>query len=108
MRAKWTSRFAFSLLAASVAAPLYAQTAAEPADSHPCDQIVSACKSAGFVDGDSKAGKGLWSECINPLMRGTTDPNKKMGLPKVSPELVSACHAKDPSFGEPRKAKPKE
>jgi hypothetical protein len=73
-----------------------------------CQAVVNACKGAGFIDGDSKQGKGLWSECINPLMRGTPQSHAAtVQLPQVSPQTISDCHAADPSFGEPKAAKPK-
>jgi hypothetical protein len=97
MKSKWSLRAMLCVLALPLAGPLHAQ------DAHPCDQVVSACKSAGFIDGDSKQGKGLWSECINPIMRGTAQAHASgVQLPQVSPQVVSACHASDPSFGEPK------
>jgi hypothetical protein len=37
----------------------------------PCDQIIHACKQAGFVEGDYKKGYGLWIDCIDPIMRSS-------------------------------------
>ena len=76
---------------------------AEPA-LHPCDQIIHACKHAGFVEGDYKKGYGLWIDCIDPIMRGSKQPaNADKPLPPVSPELIEACKQKDPNFGERNK-----
>jgi len=62
----------------------------------PCDEVQQACTSAGF-----KAGTGLWSECIDPIMQGVPQPAAaKIPLPKVSPETVSACKEKHPQFGQ--------
>jgi hypothetical protein len=95
MSGKW--KVLFGVLTVSLAAPLYAQSVDA---AHPCNAIINACKSAGFIDGDSKLGKGLWGECIDPLMRGTPQSNAaKLPVPQVSPQLVNACRAKDPSFG---------
>jgi hypothetical protein len=110
MRSKWSAKVTFCVLAVPLAAPLYAQTAgAKPDDAHPCNAITSACKNAGFIDGGSKLGKGLWDECIEPLMHGTPQSKEaKLPLPQVSPQLVAACHAKEPTFGFPQKSKPKQ
>ena len=67
---------------------------------HPCDQIIHACKHAGFVEGDYKKGYGLWIDCIDPIMRGTKQPAiADKPLPEVSAELIEACRQKDPHFG---------
>jgi hypothetical protein len=71
----------------------------------PCEQIVTACKNAGFIEGDYKKGYGLHVDCINPIMRGTPQPPKAdKPLPAVSPQLVAACKQKRPNFGEGKKA----
>ena len=73
----------------------------------PCREIVAACENAGFVKGDAKAGNGLWRDCIDPIMRGSSPPARdKLALPPVSPDLVAACRAKDPRFGAPKSAAP--
>jgi hypothetical protein len=106
MRHEWSSKTAFCVLAAALAGPLYAQ-AAKPDANDPCAQIESACKSAGFHEGGSKEGKGLWSECIDPVMKGHPAA-KGAKLPGIDDKVVAACRAKHPTFGEPTKAKPKE
>ena len=58
-----------------VALSLPAQSAEQPL--RPCDQIIHACKQAGFVEGDYKKGYGLWIDCIDPIMRGA----KRQKLP---------------------------
>jgi hypothetical protein len=64
------------------------------------------CKQAGFIEGDYKTGNGLQVDCIDPIMRGKPQPPKaKLPLPQVSPQLVAACKAKHPSFGQPKPAK---
>jgi hypothetical protein len=72
-----------------------------------CQQIVAACKTAGFVKGDYEQGYGLWADCVNPIMRGTQAPRQAdKPLPSVSPELVAACKQASPSFGQGNKAQP--
>ena len=36
----------------------------------PCLQVVQACKGAGFIKNDAKDGKGLFKNCVGPLMKG--------------------------------------
>ena len=91
-------------LLASAAAPLSAP-ANQPG---PCEQIVEACKKAGFIEGDYKTGNGLHVDCINPIMRGKAQPPKaKLPLPQVSPQVVASCKQKHPNFGEPKPGQPK-
>jgi hypothetical protein len=92
-----------SLLAAAV--PSIGQNA--PRAPGPCEQIVAACKSAGFIDGDYRTGNGLHVDCIDPIMRGGGQPPKaKLPLPQVNPALVAACRQKHPKFGEPKGESP--
>jgi hypothetical protein len=82
-----------------LALSLAAQSAEQPI--RPCDQIIHACKQAGFVEGDYKKGYGLWIDCIDPIMRGTKQPAiADKPLPQVAAELIEACKQKDPNFGE--------
>jgi hypothetical protein len=105
MRQVRISTAAVCTLLAGMAAPLSAQPAAS--NPGPCEQIVEACKKAGFIQGDYKTGNGLHVDCIDPIMHGTAQPPKaKIPLPQVSPQLVAACKQKHPDFGEP-KQKPK-
>jgi hypothetical protein len=72
--------------------------------SGPCEEIESACKSAGFVQGDAKQGNGLWVDCVDPIMQGAKQPAKATKpLPSVSADVVSACKQKNPKFGEGHK-----
>jgi len=76
--------------------------------SGPCGQIVAACTNAGFVKGDGRAGYGLWRDCIDPIMRGTSQPAKAdRPIPAVSPELIAACRQIHPNFGEGNKGNAK-
>lgn len=102
MRDKWSSTAVFCVVAATLAGPLYAQSAtAKPED--PCVQIEKACVSAGYKQGEAKIGEGLWYDCYDPIMHGKKATGKKQ--PEVSPQVVAAC-AKDPNA--PGKPKPKE
>jgi hypothetical protein len=82
---------------------LFSATAmAQPAAQHgdgPCKQVKEACEKAGFVKGEAKEGKGLWRDCINPVMQGTTAAKSKLPLPSVDASVVAACKQKHPKFG---------
>ena len=67
----------------------------------PCKEIKEACEKAGFVKGEAKEGYGLWVDCIDPIMKGTPQPSKaKKPLPAVGSDLINACKAKHPNFGQ--------
>jgi hypothetical protein len=106
-----TSMLALCTVLLGLAAPAGAAPPSTPAPAKaagPCAQIAAACKQAGFIEGDYKIGTGLQVDCIDPIMRGTPQPPKaKLQLPQVSPQLVAACKAKDPAFGQPKAAKAK-
>ena len=55
----------------------------------PCMPIVKACKEAGFVKGGHKTGKGLFENCVLPVVAG-----KKI-LPNASfaPAQLQQCGA---------------
>jgi hypothetical protein len=66
-----------------VAAPLRAQA--------PCEQIRTACKNAGFVQG-GPVGERLVLDCFNPLVFGEM-PAKRVSrpLPQIASQLAAAC-----------------
>ncbi len=106
MRHVLISPAACSLLVIGLALPWAAQSAEQA--SGPCEQILAACTSAGFVKGDAKEGYGLWRDCIDPIMRGTRQPAKAdKPLPEVPPDLVAACKQIHPDFGEGKKGQAK-
>jgi hypothetical protein len=79
---------------------LIAAAAFAGANPGPCEQIKQACTNAGFIKGEAKEGKGLWRDCIDPIVQGTTAKKSVLALPTVDPSVVSACKAKHPKFGE--------
>lgn len=90
-------------VAALVSAGLFSAQAR--AAEGPCEQITVSCQSAGFQRGDAKAGNGLELDCIQPIMRGTGQPRRaSKPLPSIDPQIVAACKARDPRFGQPRNA----
>jgi len=74
---------------------------AQPAPGGPCNQIKTICEEAGFVAGAFPSGNGLDIDCIRPIIqRRPQRPEASRPLPPVDPQLVAACHAANPSFGE--------
>jgi hypothetical protein len=57
----------------------------------PCQTIATACEAAGFHRGGHKEGKGLWKDCVAPILDGRTIPGVV-----VSGDDVKACQAKRP------------
>jgi hypothetical protein len=70
-----------------------------------CGQIIVACQQAGFERGGAKAGNGIAVDCIRPIMQGKAQPRRATRpLPQVAPELVAACSAANPNFGQTTRA----
>ena len=81
--------------------------AAQPAATGPCNQIEAACRQAGFVRGAVGSGNGLIVDCIQPIMQDKPQPaNASRPLPEVSPQLVAACKANNPGYGQGGAAPP--
>jgi serine/threonine protein kinase len=65
-----------------------------------CAQIAKACALAGFGSGSGYAGKGLFTDCVDPLMQGKPQPQAAViPLPQVDPQTIAACKQVDPDFG---------
>lgn len=58
-------------------------------EDHPCMRLEGDCKSAGYVKGDHKDKKGLYKDCMQPLMNGQMPAGVT-----VSPDDIAACKAK--------------
>ena len=82
----------------SSAVVLAANASPTPKGNGPCAQIVTACQAAGFVKGEYKVGKGLWRDCVDPIVQGK-QVNSAIPLPAIDPAVVTACKAKHPKFG---------
>ena len=66
-----------------------------------CRQIMTACRDAGFVPGGRANGNGLQGDCVAPIMQGKPQRRKATKpLPQVDPEMVAACKAENPNFGQ--------
>jgi hypothetical protein len=93
------SRYLMQVTPVVLGGILIASSAAFAAGQGPCEQIVQACSSAGFIKGEFKEKKGLWRDCVDPIVQGKT-VQTAIPLPTVDPSVVSACRAKHPKFGE--------
>lgn len=64
-----------------------------------CHQIIQACRSAGFVEGENSQGIGLWDDCACPIFYHQPEPvTSKKKLPAVSAETVNDCRSRNPGF----------
>ena len=69
-------------------------SASLPAQSAPCEQIRTACKNFGFVQG-GQIGERLVLDCFNPIVFGQKPPGRgERPLPDIAPQLASACREK--------------
>jgi hypothetical protein len=67
----------------------------------PCADIREACQQAGFVRGGAREGAGLRVDCVAPIMQARPQRAKaSKPLPQIDPQLVEACKARNPNFGQ--------
>jgi hypothetical protein len=109
MRATNISLTLASLLVIGLLNPVLAQPAqpapvqpglTQPAPG-PCVQITATCLRAGFVPNGAKTGVGLAEDCIGPIIEGTPQrPQATTALPKIDPQIVTACKQQNPNFGK--------
>jgi serine/threonine protein kinase len=59
-----------------------------------CQKIVAECKKLGYIVGEWKQDNGLWKDCLDPVVKGSTPTRdgKPMTVP-VSPGDVQSCRA---------------
>ncbi len=70
----------------------------QPVPWHPCAQIAQACTRAGFVPNGAQGGLRIMSDCIRPIMLGTSK-RQTAALPQIDPQIVAACQERNPNFG---------
>jgi N-acetylglucosamine-6-sulfatase len=88
------------LLVVGLTAPLAAPAAREEG---PCGQVTAACEQAGFARGSARSGSGLLVHCVAPIMQGRAQPRRaRQPLPQINPQVVEACKASNPTFGQLR------
>jgi len=64
-----------------------------------CAQIRKVCQDSGFVQGGGKAGNGLQSDCIIPIVQGAIPRRARRPLPVVNSSTIAACKSENPNFG---------
>ena len=94
------------LLVVGLAAPLAAlaakgATKQAAKEAGPCGEVTAACERAGFARGAAGGGAGLQVDCINPIMQGGAQRKRaRVPLPQINPQVVEACKASNPAFGQ--------
>lgn len=58
-----------------------------------CEPIAQACKAAGFVKGGSNKGRGLYKNCLKPLLLHQAPTPNSPPLPSVTSSQIAACNA---------------
>ncbi len=56
---------------------------------NPCRKIKEACEAAGFAKGAHKEAKGLWKDCLAPIMN-----DQAVAGVTVNPADLQACKVK--------------
>lgn len=58
----------------------------------PCAQIENDCKKNGYIAGEAGKGKGLWIDCLCPLIgQNFPEPSKNVLTVPSDANLVPAC-----------------
>lgn len=80
--------FAITAIALTITSSSFAQDDAKTKEEGPCKKMMDACKSADFAKGDHKMKKGLFKDCMQPLLAGQT-----VAGVTVDAQVVAACKA---------------
>ena len=84
--------------------PSATQPPAPPAQG-PCQQIMAACRQAGFVEKGAGTGVGLAVDCVRPIVQGTAQrPKASKPLPQVDQQIVAACKRAIQILGRPTRS----
>jgi len=85
MKKNILSALMISVLLSSFA---FAEDDAKTKEEGPCKKVMDACKAADFAKGDHKMKKGLFKDCMQPILAGQSVPGVT-----VEADVVSACKA---------------
>lgn len=66
-------------------------------EAHPCLILREQCERAGYFVGGGKEGRGLWKDCVEPILFGNSITNVE-----VEPEHIRGCLAKRAERGRRR------
>lgn len=59
-----------------------------------CQNILTACKKAGFIAGEMKEDNGLYKDCFNPLLHGLTPTQRGQNVTvQINPADAQTCYA---------------
>lgn len=99
------ARFSAVVTLAVIAAAFASSVAmAEGTGDHPCRALrksaIEACSSAKFERGKSKEHKGLFKDCVRPVMEGKTVEGVS-----IDAALVKACQDRKAAHGHEKAAK---
>jgi hypothetical protein len=72
--------------------------AAAPQPGDACDRVLAACKAAGYVEGGGASGKGLWFNCVEPVMQGAP-AQSALPRPAIAAGVIADCRKARPAFG---------
>jgi hypothetical protein len=68
---------------------------------HPCENIKKSCEAAGFIKGEhKKTGKGLYIDCMQPVLEGKT----VAGVTATADD-IAACKVKEAEHKAKKEAK---
>ncbi len=70
-----------------------------PKKNEACAPIRAACEKAGYIEGGLAEGKGLYAQCMYPVLGlGEKGPAGKFPLPKLDKLVIEACKKTNPKF----------
>jgi len=76
------------------------------ASKSPCARLAAACQDAGFSHGGGEPGTGVFRDCVAPLLQGKSVNAQGKPLPRIEPELLSACRERRTSAPARRERAP--
>lgn len=66
----------------------FAEDEAQTKEEGPCKKVMDACKAADFAKGDHKMKKGLFKDCMQPILAG-----QSVAGVTIEADVVAACKA---------------
>lgn len=75
----------------------FAEDEAKTKEEGPCKKVMDACKAADFAKGDHKMKKGLFKDCMQPLLAGQT-----VNGVSANAQDIAACKAIKDAKNKPK------
>lgn len=66
----------------------FAEDESKTKEEGPCKKVMDACKAADFAKGDHTVKKGLFKDCMQPLLAGQT-----VAGVTIDAQVIAACKA---------------